>query len=81
MPKIDALYVWVCHETDDPNDEGIPAAAMQGMMMPLVGGDMERIASFRKFAQSVANRLGRPVELRRFTGYDVIESLQPVKRN
>lgn len=71
--KITELYAWVCTEPD--GGEGIPAANLGGMPMPLVGADKARIESLRPYAEDVAYQLGLPVKLVRFTNMEVLEHL------
>lgn len=78
--RIDEVWAWV---SIDPNDdcEGICASSMvfDGvlMMMPLMGGDYERVRSFRDRALVTARSTGVRVQLVRFAERVVVEELEP----
>ncbi len=74
MPKtIDALYVWVA--TEPNGDEGVVAASIGEMMMPLVGADIDRVKSLRRFAEMARRESGYPIHLVRFFGREDLEEL------
>lgn len=73
--KVDQMWAFVV--MDDDGDEGVPAVKMNGNFYPLVGADMARAKSVREQAVEVSNGTGRPVELRRFTTMEVIETIHP----
>ena len=50
--KIAALYAWIAEERD--GGEGVCSAFIGGVQMPLIGADMDRVASLRPFAQQCA---------------------------
>jgi len=63
---------------DEDDEEGVCAfLAPNGTWMPLIGADEERITSLRIKAQEVATMTQRPVQLRRFTESEVIETIEP----
>lgn len=77
MPRITDLFAWVVADTDE-NDEGVPAfTAANGLMMPLMGADLERAESLRREAQRVAAITGKPVKLIHSTGIEVLETVTP----
>lgn len=68
--KIEKLYAWITTDTD--GTEGIPAIAMGGgMILPLVGSDMERMESLRKYAESS----GLPTKLACFDNMTILETI------
>lgn len=70
MMKIEKLYAWIATEKD--GSEGIPAImAGNGMILPLVGADMERIESFREHAEST----GLPTKLVCFDNMTILETI------
>jgi hypothetical protein len=71
--SIDALYAWVATEAD--GGEGVCAADINGMMMPLVGADMDRIKLLRPFAIRIRAASGRPMRLVRFGQREDLEEL------
>jgi hypothetical protein len=72
---IEALYAWVCTEPD--GGEGVVGASILGLggMVPLVGADMDRMKSYRPFAELVRKASGYPVRLVRFSQRDDLEVL------
>ena len=68
--QVTELWAWICVEEN--GGEGVAACEMeiegQRMLMPLVGADEDRVRSLEPQAKLVADRMGRPVTLRQFTG-------------
>lgn len=77
MPlRITSLTAWT--QIDAQDQEGLVAMrGDDGVWLPLIGADLERIESLRPYAQAVAQATGRPVTLRRFGDGEVLETLQP----
>lgn len=73
MPTIDAMYAWVATEPD--GGEGICAARIGDMMMPLVGADMDRMKSLREYAEAGRRLTGYPMRLIRFSRREDMEEL------
>lgn len=79
MPRIEELYAYVIADTG-PDDEGVPGfLAAGGMMLPLMGADMEIAMLLRPRAQMIATETGKPVRLVRSTGLEVVETVEPEK--
>jgi len=76
MPKIEELYAWIIAEKDD-NDEGVPAIAVDNMVMPLMGADIARADSMRAIAQTLADDRGKEVKLIKSTGIQIVEIVKP----
>lgn len=79
---ITELWAWVSTEPD--GGEGIIAASLpdpitrEPVVMPLVGGDRERVESpfMRRVAMATRISTARPVRLVRFTTREVVETLK-----
>lgn len=63
--KIQQLYCFAV--TDDDGNEGVPAVSKDGMMLPLMGADMERMDSMRPFMREFEKQSGKKVRLYKFT--------------
>ena len=75
--RIDTLYAYICVEDD--GGEGVPGITTpDGWMMPLMGGDPDRMHSLRHAAQAAANMTGRPVHLCVFRGREEVAVIQPM---
>ncbi len=66
MPRIEEMYAFVAEDTG-PDDEGVVAMSVGGVMMPMVGADMARVESLRPIAENISKRTGKKVKLLRFT--------------
>ncbi len=66
---IDEMYAFVVKED---GSEGIPAISVDGMAMPLVGADTDRMVSLRPYAEHLAGQ-GLEVKLIRFTVREEVE--------
>lgn len=74
--KIEA--VWLFISMDDDGDEGIPAMmGPDGVWLPLLAADRQRVDDLRPMAQEVATASGREVRLVEFTVMDEVEVLEP----
>jgi len=76
LPKIDAIFAFISVD-EGPEDEGIVAARMGNMWMPLVGADMDRIDSLRPLAVEVARLTGKKIVLAKFSVREDLEELEP----
>jgi hypothetical protein len=71
---ITELYAWVATEPD--GSEGIVVVTLVGgMIMPLVGGDQDRMQSLRGHAEAARRNTGFPIRLVRFGHREVLEEL------
>jgi hypothetical protein len=63
--KIERLYAWIATEPD--GGEGVVGASMmiagREMLVPLIGADGARIASYREYAERTERETGFPVRL------------------
>ncbi len=80
MPKIEALFAFISVD-EGPEDEGIVAARMGNMWMPLVGADMDRIDSLRPLAESVARLTGKKIVMAKFSVREDMEEILPLPRS
>lgn len=73
--RVDELYAWMMEEPD--GSEGLVGASIgpRGSIIPLVGGDLKRMRSLRRFAETHREATGRPVRLLRFSRRDDLEEL------
>lgn len=67
-PDPDTIEEIIAFVVTEPNgDEGIPAfGPVNGMMMPLVGADEDRIKSLQPKAEEIAEAAGLPLKLVKF---------------
>lgn len=71
---IDAIYAWVATEPD--GSEGVCAMTVGGLMMPLIGADVDRIKSLRPHAEQTRALSRFPVRLVRFSRREDLEVLE-----
>jgi hypothetical protein len=71
--KIERLYAWVVVESD--GGEGVAAASIGAMMIPLIGADQARVESLRSHAEAVRRASGCRVLLKVFGSVTVVEEL------
>jgi hypothetical protein len=70
------MYAYVVADTG-PEDEGIPSFPAGGMWLPMVGADLKRAEQLKPYAQVVAQQLGKPVRLLRFTTMHEMAVVEP----
>ena len=58
--------LWAYCATEPGGDEGVAAALIGGMMMPLIAADAMRVKDLRPYADEVAKRTGARIVLRCF---------------
>ncbi len=66
MPRIEEMFAFVAEDTG-PDDEGVVAMNVGGVMMPMVGADMARVESLRPMAKVISAQTGKKVKLLHFT--------------
>ena len=74
MNRIEEMFAFVASEDDG---EGVAAAQMGNMLMPLVGADAARVDSMRGIAQAICNATGRRITLVRFSQREELEVMGP----
>jgi hypothetical protein len=72
MPRIDSIWAFVSVDPADGN-EGVCAATLGGVTLPLIAADEKRLAILTPIAQNIANVTGRVVQLVRFHQREVIK--------
>jgi hypothetical protein len=70
---INTLYAWIATEPD--GGEGLATMILNGMFMPMIGADRERVQSLRPHAEWVHDVTGCPIKLKAFTVGVVIDEL------
>lgn len=75
MPDtIDRLWAWIATEED--GTEGVAAfLGTDGMWMPMIAADRDRVESLRPMADVIAQATGRPLQLRRYDCRTDLETL------
>lgn len=74
--KIEQMFAFVI--VDDDGTEGIPAfQGPNGMAMPMVGADLERVESLRPIAEDMAKQLNKDVTLAVFEVRKDVEVIKP----
>jgi hypothetical protein len=76
MPVITELFAYIVCDSG-PDDEGVPSFSSPIGHRPMMGADMARAAPLRQYAQFVANQLEKPVRLYRFTGKELVDTIEP----
>jgi hypothetical protein len=74
LGRIDAL--WAALSLDE-GGEGICAAPMGGMTLPLIAADKRRLDQIIPLARRIADLFGKPVRLAKFTRREDVEIYQP----
>ncbi len=75
MNTIDTMFAFIA---SDDEGEGLPAfMAPNGMLMPMVCADAERIESLRPMAVRIARESGKKIQLVSFTTRTWVEDFLP----
>jgi hypothetical protein len=75
MPCIE--HLWAFLSIDKDGDEGVCAAKMGDMWVPLVAADEKRVETLREYAQRLVEATGCPIRLVKFTVRQEIEVIGP----
>lgn len=73
--RIDA--VWMAISVDENGNEGVCAAPLQGMTVPLIAADEARLPFVRDMAQQIAKLTGKRVKLIRLHQRTEVEVFEP----
>ena len=76
MPRIDAI--WAFLSVDEDGSEGVIAAPIAGMTVPLIAADEKRLASLRPIAASIARMTKKAIVLVRFERRVEVETVGPI---
>ena len=79
MPKITELFCFAVSDKDD-DDEGVPAVKHPIGPLPLLGADLKRIDALMPYAQDLADQLGKPLRIYKFSQKEQIGEVQPRAR-
>jgi hypothetical protein len=66
LPQIDQLWLVVSVDANDAN-EGVCAAMVNGVMMPLIAADEKRLDQIKTLALAVKRKTGMKLKLIRFS--------------
>lgn len=72
--KLDKLF---CFMSEDETGEGVCGFKTAEGWMPMVGGDMARVASLMEMAQHISNSTGKPIHLLEFDARKLIKTILP----
>jgi hypothetical protein len=73
--RIDEVFVFIAKDADG---EGVPAFTLpDGMMLPMVCADKERVDSLRAMARRIARETKNKITLCRFSVREEIEVIEP----
>lgn len=70
--KIEAIYAWEILEPDDGSSRPVPGIAG---FHPMMGADLDRLRSYRVYAEHIRQATGCRVRLVRFVPHEVLEDL------
>lgn len=77
--RIEAMYAFI--STDDEGNEGLCGIqTLDGMMMPLIAADPERVESLRSVAKRLAAQrgvTGKEIKLVKFATREELETITP----
>jgi hypothetical protein len=73
--RIDALWAFV--STDADGNEGLCAAPLQGMTMPMIAADEKRLASLIPMAEQLATISGMTIRLVKLSTREELREFRP----
>jgi hypothetical protein len=76
MPRITEIFAFIAEDTG-PEDEGVTAMSIGPLMLPMVGADEARVRSLMPKAQEIARITGKTIRLMRFSGRQVLKTINP----
>jgi len=77
MSPHEVTEVYAFLAVDGEGGEGVPAAQLGDMLMPLVAADQARLADLRPIARKLASAYGMTITVARFTQREDIETILP----
>ena len=79
MPRINEMFCFAMDDATerDPNDEGVPCIFGQLGPMPLMGADIARVESLTRYAQEIADQVGKPLRIYKFSHKEQIGEVTP----
>jgi hypothetical protein len=72
LPRIDHIWAFVSVDANDGN-EGVVAAPLGGMLMPMIAADDARLQELRPLAAMIAQATGTKIRLIKFNLREEIE--------
>jgi hypothetical protein len=72
--------IWAALSLDE-GGEGVCAAPMGGMTLPLIAADKRRLEQIIPIARRIADLFGKPVRLAKFTRREDVDIYQPGQTN
>lgn len=76
LPRINHLWLYVSVDAEDGN-EGVVAAPVGGVMMPLVAADDKRLSQLTPIAQKLSNISKMKLKLVKFSHREEIHEITP----
>jgi hypothetical protein len=73
--EVNEVYAFLA--VDAEGAEGVPAAQLGDMLMPLVAADQARLDDLRPIARQLASAYGMKITVARFTRREDIETILP----
>jgi hypothetical protein len=77
MPRIESISAFLSVDAEDGNEGIVGSMTPNGMWMPLVAADETRLQCLMPFVQKIANEIGRPIRLVRFTKREEVGFITP----
>ena len=65
--KITRLYAFIAIDPEDGDEGVLGFLSPDGQWMPMIGADMERVASLKPMAEEISKATGVKYEIRYFT--------------
>jgi hypothetical protein len=76
LPQIDHVYMFVSVDPDDGN-EGVVAAPVEGVLMPLVAADDKRLECLMPLAKELATMGNMKIRLIKLSNREVVKEIEP----
>jgi hypothetical protein len=73
--KVNEIWAYLSVDPTDGN-EGVIAAPIGSLTMPLIGADKERMISLKPIAEELAKRSGIEIKLVKFSRREVVETIK-----
>ena len=74
MPRIDRM--WAFLSVDHDGEEGVCAASINGVMMPLIASDQRRVDQLTPIAEDIARNAGIKIRLVEFSPRTIIKEIE-----
>lgn len=78
MPNLDRVDALYCVLAIQDGKEGLPAVQTHGVMMPLIGADINNLDTLRQYARTIASgEEGVTCQIVKFCNRELIEEIKP----